>query len=153
MDAATVAAALAIVVDESQQAAMQALLLERERLAMLAAHHESYLAERHYVGSLQVPQPGRPMTWETAFNRRHNDLIDAHHAMRAAAHALRSGDNEAALARLEGEVGDENSEQSSVEDEEMSDADATDGESAAVGKEEEEEEEEDMEEDVEVSPP
>ena len=143
MDAATVAAALAIVVDESQQAAMQALLLERERLAMLAAHHESYLAERHYVGSLQVPQPGRPMTWETAFNRRHNDLIDAHHAMRAAAHALRSGDNEAALARLEGEVGDENSEQSSAdEDEEM--------ESAAAS---EEEEEEDMEEDVEVSPP
>ena len=143
MDAATVAAALAIIVDESQQAAMQALLLERERLAMLAAHHESYLAERHYVGSLQVPQPGRPMTWETAFNRRHNDLIDAHHAMRAAAHALRSGDNEAALARLEGEVGDENSEQSSAdEDEEM--------ESAAAS---EEEEEEDMEEDVEVSPP
>ncbi len=144
MDAATVAAALAIVVDESQQAAMQALLLERERLAMLAAHHESYLAERHYVGSLQVPQPGRPMTWETAFNRRHNDLIDAHAAMRAAARAIRSGDAEAALARLEGEVGDENSEQSSAdEDEEM--------ESAAAS--EEEEEEEDMEEDVEVSPP
>ena len=143
MDAATVAAALAIVVDESQQAAMQALLLERERLAMLAAHHESYLAERHYVGSLQVPQPGRPMTWETAFNRRHNDLIDAHAAMRAVARAIRSGDAEAALARLEGEVGDENSEQSSAdEDEEM--------ESAAAS---EEEEEEDMEEDVEVSPP
>ena len=142
MDAATVAAALAIVVDESQQAAMQALLLERERLAMLAAHHESYLAERHYVGSLQVPQHGRPMTWETAFNRRHNDLIDAHAAMRAAARAIRSGDAEAALARLEGEVGDENSEQSSAdEDEEM--------ESAAAS----EEEEEDMEEDVEVSPP
>ena len=133
MDAATVAAALAIVVDESQQAAMQALLLERERLAMLAAYHESYLAERHYIGSLQVPQPGRPMTWETAFNRRHNDLIDAHAAMRAAARAIRSGDAEAALARLEGEVGDENSEQSSAdEDEEM--------ESTAAGEEEEEEE-------------
>ena len=63
--------------------------------------------------------------------------------MRVAAHALRSGDAEAALARLEGEVGDENSEQSSAdEDEEM--------ESAAAS---EEEEEEDMEEDVEVSPP
>ena len=101
---------------------------------MLAAHHESYLAERHYVGSLQVPQHGRPMTWETAFNRRHNDLIEAHHAMRAAAHALRSGDSEAALSRLNAEVGDENSEQSSAdEDEEM--------ESTAAGEEEEEEEE------------
>ena len=142
MDAATVAAALAIVVDESQQAAMQALLLERERLAMLAAHHESYMAQRHYVGSLQAPISHQPMTWETAFNQRHNDLIDAHSAMRGAARALRNGDDEAALARLEGEVGDEDSEA----DEEMSEADV----STAVG---EEEEEEDMEEDVEVSPP
>ena len=141
MDAATVAAALAIVVDESQQAAMQALLLERERLAMLAAHHESYMAQRHYVGSLQAPISHQPMTWETAFNQRHNDLIDAHAAMRGAARALRNGDDEAALARLEGEVGDEDSEV----DEEMSEADV----STAVG----EEEEEDMEEDVEVSPP
>ena len=103
MDAATVAAALAIVVDESQQAAMQALLLERERLAMLAAHHESYMAQRHYVGSLQAPISHQPMTWETAFNQRHNDLIDAHAAMRGAARALRNGDDGAALARLEGQ--------------------------------------------------
>ena len=139
MDAATTAAVLAIVADDSMDAAMLALLQERERLAMLAAHHESYLAERHYVGSLQVPQPGRPMTWETAFNQRHNDLIDAHHAMRVAAHALRNGDADAALARLEDEVGDENSEQS--EDEEM--------ESTAAG---EEEEEENVENDAEVEP-
>ena len=67
MDAVTTAAAaLAIVVDESQQAAMQALLLERERLAMLAAHHESYMAQRHWVGTLQKWQL-RPMTWQMAF--------------------------------------------------------------------------------------
>ena len=142
MDAATTAAVLAIVAEESQQSAMEALLQERERMAMLAAHHESYLAQRHYVGSLQVPLHGRQMTWETAYRQRHNDLAEAHHAMRLAAHALRTGDADAALARLEGEVG-EDPEQSS-EDEEMSDADAI---------EEEEEEEEDMEEDVEVSPP
>ncbi len=48
MDAATIAAAaLAIVVDESQQAAMQALLLERERLAMTAENQASFLAQRH----------------------------------------------------------------------------------------------------------
>ena len=149
MDAATVAAALAIIVDESQQAAMQALLLERERLAMTVADQASYLAQRHYVGSLQVPRSDRPMTWRTAYNQRHSDLLDAHSAMRGAARALRNGDAEAALARLEGEVGDENSEQSSADDEEMSEADATDGESTAAG---EEEEEEYMEEDDEVSP-
>ena len=120
MDAVTIAAAaLAIVVDESQQAAMQALLLERERLAMLAAHHESYMAQRHYVGTLQIPQY-RPMTWETAFTQRHNDLVEAHQIMSAAVRDLRNGDDEAALSRLTAAVGDDNSEQS--EDEEMSDA-------------------------------
>ena len=132
---------LAIVAEESQQSAMEALLQERERLAMLAAHHESYVAQRHFVGSLQVPLHGGLMTWQTAYNRRHNDLIEAHDAMRAAADALRNGDSETALSRLNAEVG-EDPEQSS-EDEELSDADAM--------EEEEEEEEEDMEEDDEVS--
>ena len=132
MDASTTAAAaLAIVVDESQQAAMEALLREREQLAMLAAHHESYMAQRHYVGTLQMWQP-RPMTWETAFSQRHNDLAEAHQVMRLAADALRAGDAETALARLEGEVDSDSA------DEEMT---------AAV---EEEEEEEDMEDDAEV---
>ena len=137
MDAATTAAAaLAIVVEESQQAAMQALLLEREQLAMALADRDSYLAQRHYVGSLQTWQH-RPMTWETAFTQRHNELADAHQVMRLAANALRAGDADAALARLDAVVGDPE-----PEDEELSDA--------AM---EEEEEEEDMEEDAEVSPP
>ena len=42
MDAVTVSAALAIVVEESQQAAMQALLLEREQLAMALADRDRY---------------------------------------------------------------------------------------------------------------
>ena len=107
MDAVTIAAAaLAIVVDESQQAAMEALLLERERLAMTVEDQASFLAQRHWVGTLQVWQP-RPMTWMTAFHQRHNDMIDAHAAMRGAARALRSGDAEAALMRLSAEVGED----------------------------------------------
>ena len=138
MDAVTAAAALAIVVDECQQSAMEALLREREQLAMLAAHHESYMAQRHYVGTLQTWQP-RPMTWETAFSQRHNELADAHQVMRLAADALRAGDAETALSRLDAVVGDD-PEQS--EDEDMSEA----------GAMEEEEEEEDMEDDAEVEP-
>ena len=80
------------------------------------------------------------MTWMTAFHQRHNDMIDAHAAMRQAARALRSGDAEAALMRLAAEVGDENS-----EDEELS-ANSTGGSA------EEEEEEEEVENDVEASP-
>ena len=71
--------------------------------------------------------------------------------MRAAARALRNGEADVALARLTAEVGDEDSEATSrevSEAEEMSEADATDGESAAG----EEEEEEDVETDAEVEP-
>ena len=149
MDAATTAAVLAIVADDSMDAAMLALLQERERLAMLAAHHESYLARRHYVGSPQVPRvPGPPMTWQAAYERRHDDLGLAHDAMRTALRALQRGDSETAERYLTAEVGSD-----SEADEEMSvsEADATDGEmeSTAAG---EEEEEEDVEEDAEVSP-
>ena len=45
-------AALAVVIDDSRDAAMQALLHERERLAMTVADRDSYLMQRHYVGSL-----------------------------------------------------------------------------------------------------
>ena len=139
MDAATVVAALAIVVEESQQAATHALLQERERLAMALADRDSYLAQRHYVGSLQVPRPDRPMTWEAAFTQRHNDLVDAHHAMRGAIHAIRDGDSEGALNVLEHVVGNDTDESSADED----------VESTAAGEEEEEEEaEEDADVDI-----
>ena len=138
MDATTAAAVLAIVADESQRSAMEALLREREQLSMALADRESYLAQRHWVGSLQVPQHGGLMTWETAFTQRHNDLVEAHQIMSAAVRDLRNGDDEAALSRLTAAVGDDNSEQS--EDEEMIDA------------ADEEEEEEAAENDAEVSP-
>ena len=143
MDASTTAAAaLAIAVAASEQSAMEALLLERERLAMIVEDQASFLAQRHWVGTLQVWQP-RPMTWQAAFDQRHDDLLEAQAAMRGAARALRSGDAEAALMRLSAEVGSEDSEAS-----EASEANSTVGESAG-----EEEEEEEVENDVEVSPP
>ena len=139
MDAVTTAAAaLAIAVAASEPFAMEALLLERERLAMTVEDQASFLAQRHWVGTLQVWQP-RPMTWQAAFDQRHDDLLEAQAAMRGAARALRSGDAEAALMRLSAEVG-EDSEASGA-----SEANST------VGSAEEEEEEE-AENDVEVSP-
>ena len=135
MDAVTTAAAaLAIAVAASEPFAMEALLLERERLAMTVEDQASFLAQRHWVGTLQVWQP-RPMTWQAAFDQRHDDLLEAHAAMRVAANALRAGDVETALSRLEAEVGESDS-----EDEELSEA--------AM---EEEEEEEDMDDDAEVA--
>ena len=143
----TVAAALALVAEHSRDAAMLDLLQERERLSMAVADRDSYLAQRHYVGSLQVPRvPGPPMTWQAAYEQRHDDLGHAHAAMRAALLAHRQGDDELVERVLRAEVGSD-----SEADEEVSEADATDGEmeSTAAG---EEEEEEDAEEDAEVSP-
>ena len=144
MDAVTTAAVLAIVADESRDAAICDLLLERERLAMAVADRDSYLAQRHFAGgSAQVARPGPLMTYQTAFRQRHHDYLDAHAAMRAAARALRNGDVEVALARLTDEVGDEDSEESAM--------DVTEAEAADDAMEEDEEEEE-AEEDAEVDP-
>ena len=140
MDAATVvAAALAVVVKESRDAAMRDLMLERERLAMAVADRDSFLAQRHFVGSLQVPRvPGPPMTWQAAYDQRHEDLQLAHEAMRTALRAYRQGDDELVERVLQAEVG-------SDEDEEM---ESTTADEAM----EEDEEEEEAEEDAEVDP-
>ena len=128
MDAATVAAAaLAVVVEESRDAAMRDLLLERERLAMAVADRDSFLAQRHFVGSLQVPRvPGPPMTWHAAYDQRHDDLQLAHEAMRAALRAYRRGDDERVERVLLAEVGSEDEE----EDAEMEAEEAEEAEEA-----------------------
>ena len=55
MDAVTlVAAAVAVAIDQSRQAAMQDLLLDRERAAMRAADAETRLAEHVYKEAAQL---------------------------------------------------------------------------------------------------
>ena len=94
--------------EDSRAAATRELLLERERLAMAVADRDSFLAQRHFVGSLQVPRvPGPPMTWQAAYDQRHHDLQLAHEAMRAALRAHRRGDDERVERVLVAEVGSE----------------------------------------------
>ena len=110
MDASSVAAAaLAVAVDESRDAALRELLLDRERAAMQAEDLRSFVAERHFTGSLLVPR-AFPMTWEAAYLQRHVDLELAHDAMRAALRAVRQGD-EGAADLLAVEVGDSDEEE------------------------------------------
>ena len=135
MDAATVvAAALAVVVEESRDAAMLDLLQERERLAMTAADQASYLAQRHYVGSLQVPRvPGPPMTWQAAYDQRHHDLGLAHDAMRTALRAYRQGNDDLVERVLQAEVGsDDEDVEMEAEEEEAAETDAVVEEPAIV---------------------
>ena len=131
MDASTTAAAaLAIAVAASEQSAMDALLLERERLAMIVEDQASFLAQRHWVSTLHLQRLRQPMTWRELYEQRHSDLERAWAAMRVALHAHRRGDSELAEQVLQAEV--------SSEEEAASDATSEEGE------------EEDMEVDVEV---
>ena len=62
--------------------ALAATALELERARMRLNDVESYMAQRHWVNSQQIAENGRPMTWESLFRMRHNDLISRHfHAL------------------------------------------------------------------------
>ena len=105
MDAvALVAAALAIAADESRNAALQEALLERERAAMTAEDRGSFLAQRLYTGSTQVPSAMPPMTWRAAHTRVHNETLELRDVMDEARRALRSGYADRALALLDAEL-------------------------------------------------
>ena len=80
-------------------AALALAVLERERARMSLEDLRSWVAQRHWVGSLQVPGY-RPMTWETAFNSRHNALLDAQSLLEEVRDLLRQNQPAAALERL-----------------------------------------------------
>ena len=66
--------------------------LARERATMANEDARSYLAQRHFVGSLQVPRDDTPMTWQAAYDWRHQHWLEAVAAMRVAAIANRARD-------------------------------------------------------------
>ena len=89
MDASTLAA-LSLAMDESRDAALRELLQERERDRMQAEDLRSFVAQRHFTASQLVP--GAPaMTWEAAYARHHNLLLESRDVMHDALRAVRSG--------------------------------------------------------------
>ena len=104
MDGLTLAAAaLAIAVDESRDAALRQAMLERERLAMGVEDRDSFLAQRLFTGSAQVPSAMPRMTWRAAHTRVHNEALELRDVMDEARRALRRGYEDRALALLEAE--------------------------------------------------
>ena len=105
-----------------ERAAMAAdrdeLLLARERAAMANEDARSYVAQRHFVGSVQVPQAGPIMTWEALYELRHEDLHLARAAMRTARRLLQAGRHAAALAVMAEELGSSDEEEAEEEAEE-----------------------------------
>ena len=120
MDASSrAAAALAVAMDESRDAAVRELLLARERAAMNAEDLRSYVTQRHFTASQLVP--GAPaLTWEAAYTQHHTDLLLAHDAMRDALRAVRQGDDVRAEGLLAAEVRSSSEEE---EEEEETDED------------------------------
>ena len=123
---ALAAAALAVVLKESPEAAREAalreILLDRERAAMTAQDRGSLLAQRLFTGSTQVRSTMHPMTWEAAYAQRHEDYLVAHDAMRAALRAQRQGDGERVEGVLVAELGSSSEEEAEEEEEEEEDA-------------------------------
>ena len=117
--------------------ALAAAVLELERARMRLNDVESYMAQRHWVNSQQIAENGRPMTWESLFRMRHNDLIDAHQALRGVRDLLNDNDARGALEVALAEVGHASSSESEQE-------------AAPEAQSEEETEEETMDNDPEV---
>ena len=99
MDAVTlVAAAVAVAVDNSRQAALNDSLLERERAAMHAAYLESHAAQRAYVGDQQLPRPEHAnrrfytTTWRDAYMLLENASIQSQARMASVGVANARGD-------------------------------------------------------------
>ena len=107
-------------------AALAAAVLERERARMSLEDLRSWVAQRHFVGSLQVPDVGQTMTWEMAYTSRHNALLEAHSLLEEVRDLLQQNQPAAALQRLLEEVGDasEQAEEEELDDDPGSTCDA-----------------------------
>ena len=119
------AAAVSVAVDDRERNAVRAAELaaeERERYAMRAADLESLVAQRMFTESQQVPENGRRMTWEALYLVRHDNLIEAHHALRSVLDLLQDNDVASALDVAVDVVGESSaSEAESAEEESLDD--------------------------------
>ena len=84
---------------------------------MAAADAQSYIAQRHFVGSVQVPQAGPIMTWQALYELRHEDLHLARAALRTVRRLLQARRHAAALAVVAEELGSSDEEEEEAEEE------------------------------------
>ena len=128
MDGLTLAAAaLAIAVEESRDAALRQAVLERERLAMAVEDRDSFLAQRFFTRSMQLPSPqGRPQTWQAAYEVRDDNFEQVMDALREVRAANRHGDSERIEEVIAREVGYSSDEAEGSADEAEGSADEAD---------------------------
>ena len=131
MDGLTLAAAaLAIAVEQSRDAALRQAVLERERLAMAVEDRDSVLAQRFFARSVQLPSPqGRPQTWQAAYEVRDDNFEQVVDALREVRAANRHGDGERIEVVIARELGDSSDEAEGSADEAEGSADEAEGSS------------------------
>ena len=85
---------------------------------MALADVQSFVAQRFFVGSVQVPQTGPILSWEDLYNIRHDDFPMARGALMAVRSLLQQDRHAAALAVVHRELGEDEED----EEEEMEEA-------------------------------
>ncbi len=114
---------------------MAQLALDRERAAMAAADAQSFIAQRYFYRSTQLPPLGdatisdRAFTWESAYNVRHQDWLQAMDTMRDALRANSAGNAEEVQQRLLTQVDlepEEEAEEEELEEDEEVEEEAED---------------------------
>ena len=109
----------------SSAASLASAVLARERARMALADAQSFVAQRFFVGSVQVPQTGPILSWEDLYNIRHDDFHMARGALMAVRSLLQQDRHAAALAVVHRELGedeeDEEEKMEEVEEEQQDD--------------------------------
>ena len=109
----------------SAASAKAELALDRERAAMAAEDAQSFIAQRYFFRSAQLPPvqtSDRTFTWERAYNVRHQNWLEALETMRDALRANSAGDAEEVrqtlLSQVDEEMDAEEAEEEEPEDDE-----------------------------------
>ena len=109
----------------SSAASLASAVLARERARMALADAQSFVAQRFFVGSVQVPQTGPILSWEDLYDIRHDDFHMARGALMAVRSLLQQDRHAAALAVVHRELGedeeDEEAEMEEAEEEQQDD--------------------------------
>ena len=99
-------------------------MLARERAAMDAEYWQSFVAQRYYYRSAQLPLPSpsseRTYTWQHAYDQRHGNWLGALQVLRNVRDLLQRGMHARALASLRDEL---SSDEEAEEEEPETDAD------------------------------
>ena len=116
-------------------------MLARERAAMGAEYWQSFVAQRYYYRSAQLPALGpindRTYTWQHAYEQTHGHWLGAMQVMRNLRDLLRRGMHRRALDTLRDELGSDEEAEEAEEEEPESDADMEEAPDAALALQQE----------------